>query len=160
MGLTVCWAAACDTCIVMQEIQRPTVLAGEVRRLVSLVHHIAPLMGLHASVLVREALLSCACSAPAPCSAQCSPQNAQVASRPDSQQGSRSDKPQEGQQQATNPLSVMPSIAEWYMTTVVKDHRNLGVSISKARCVQSTCRYPMPYCITAQGLQLIAAPGT
>lgn len=119
----------------MQEIQRPTILAGEIQRLVSLVHHIAPLMGLHASVLVREALLSCASCAPASCSVQPSLQNAQAASRPESQQGSRSDKPQEGQQQAAPPLSVMSSIAEWYMTTVVRDHRNLGVSISKARCV-------------------------
>ena len=132
MWLKICWAAASDTCTVMQEIQRPTVLAGEVQRLVSLVHHVAPLMGLHASVLVQEALLSCACCAPAPCSLQSS---LQAANRPDSQQGSRSDKPQEGQQQAAPPLSVMSSIAEWYMTTVVRDHRNLGVSISKARCV-------------------------
>lgn len=121
----------------MQEIQRPTVLAGEVKRLISLVHYIAPLMGLHASVLVQEALVSCACTAPGSDRAQAFQQDALGPSRPQSQQGSRADKQQdmkpEGQHQAAPPVPVVSSIAEWYMTTVVRDHRNIGVSISKAR---------------------------
>ena len=124
----------------MQEIQRPTVLAGEVKRLISLVHCIAPLMRLHASILVREALASCACTAPGSDRAQAFQQDALGPSRPQSQQGSRADKQQdlkqEGQHQAVPPVPVMSSIAEWYMTTVVRDHRNIGVSISKARYVK------------------------
>ncbi|KAL0028311.1 hypothetical protein WJX79_009350 [Trebouxia sp. C0005] len=120
-----------------KEIQRPTVLAGEVKRLISLVHYIAPLMGLHASVLVQEALVSCACTAPGSDRAQAFQQDALGPSRPQSQQGSRADKQQdmkpEGQHQAAPPVPVVSSIAEWYMTTVVRDHRNIGVSISKAR---------------------------
>ena len=121
----------------MQEIQRPTVLAGEVKRLISLVHCIAPLMGLHASVLVREALVNCACTAPGIDRAQAFQQDALGPSRPQSQQGSRADKQQdvkqEGQHQAAPPVPVVSSIAEWYMTAVVRDHRNIGISISKAR---------------------------
>ncbi len=138
----------------MQEIQRPTVLAGEVKRLISLVHCIAPLMGLHASVLVREALVSCACTALGSDRAQAFQQDALGSSRPQNQQGSRADKQQdmkqEGQHQAAPPVPVVSSIAEWYMTTVVRDHRNIGVSISKARYgkrwqhhhAQSSCAAP------------------
>ena len=82
-------------------------LAGQVQRLVGLLHRVAAVMGLPASVLVREALLSCVLL-------------------PDAQHPG-------GSQEAATPLPVMWSIAEWYMTTVVKDHRNIGVSISKAR---------------------------
>ena len=123
----------------MQEIQRPTVLAGEVKSLISLVHCIAPLMGLHASVLVREALVSCACTVPGSDRPHAFQQDALGPSSSQSQQGSRADKQQdmkqEGQNQAAPPVPVVSSIAEWYMTNVVRDHRNIGVSISKARYV-------------------------
>jgi len=134
-------------------------LAGEVKRLISLVHCIAPLMGLHASVLVREVLVSCACTAPGSDRAQAFQQDALGPSRPQSQQGSRADKQQdlkqEGQHQAAPPVPVVSSIAEWYMTTVVRDHRNIGVSISKARYgirrqhhhVQSSSAAPACICL-------------
>ena len=126
----------------MQEIQRPTVLAGEVKCLISLIHRIAPLMALHASVLVREALLRCTCTDKQPVSQQASQQDAQLPSRPGSQQSNWSDRQQTGRQDGTQkvqqptapPVPVISSIAEWYMSMVVKDHRNIGVSISKARC--------------------------
>jgi len=116
------------------------VLSAEVKRLVRLVHCIAPLMGIHASVLVREALLSCTCTVSLPASQSASQQDMQPPSRPASQQTNRADKRQEegkqgGQKQAAPPVPVMSFIAEWYMTTVVKDHRNIGVCVSRARYV-------------------------
>ena len=124
-------------CVQAQEVQRPTVLAADIRRLITLVHQIAPLTGLHASVLVREALLTCACDD--------TWANRQTTSKAYQQQPSKAvlqqqlappqlqNEQQEAQQSASASVPVIASIAEWYMTTVVRDQRNLGVSVSRAR---------------------------
>lgn len=120
-----------------QEIQRPTVLAGDVGRLITLVHHIAPLTGLHAAVLVREALLTCTCDdtwadkQPPGTAYQQQPSKAVLQQQLASPQ--LQSEQHEAQQSATASVPVMASIAEWYMATVVKDQRNLGMSVSSAR---------------------------
>ena len=127
----------------MQEVQRPTVLAGDIWRLTALVHQVAPLTGLHASVLVREALLTCTCDDTWAAR--------QVASTAYQQQPSKSvlqqqlapvqqqREQQEVHQTASASVPVIASIAEWYMRTVVRDQRNLSVSISRARCYTFNC---------------------
>ena len=125
----------CQCPMQMQEVQRPTVLASNMQQLLSLVHQIAPLTGLQASVLLCEALLTCTCSS--------TPAQTQQSGREEQQQqlhkaslqqqfasGQQQNKPPE----ATASVPVIASVVEWYMSTVVKDLRNLGVSVSRARC--------------------------
>lgn len=124
-------------CLQTQEVQRPTVLAGHIRRLTNLVHQIGPLTGLHASVLVREALLTCTCddtwadSQPPSTWAGQQPSKAVLQQQLGPPQQPREQ--QEAQQAASASVPVIVSIAEWYMTTVIKDLRGLSVSISRAR---------------------------
>lgn len=124
-------------CLQLQEVQRPTVLAGDIGRLTNLVHHISPLTGLHASVLVREALLTCTCDdtwadrQPPSTAYQQHPSKAVLQQQLGPAQQPREQ--QEMQQAASASVPVIVSIAEWYMTTVVRDLRGLNVSISRAR---------------------------
>ena len=125
-------------CLQVQEVRRPTVLAADIQWLITLVHQIAPFTGLHASVLVREALLTSTCDdtwadrQTASTAYQQQPSKAvlqqQLAPPPQLQ-----NEQQQAQQSASASVPVIASIAEWYMTTVVKDQRNLGVSVSRAR---------------------------
>lgn len=124
-------------CLQMQEVQRPTVLAGDIGRLTNLVHQISPLTGLHASVLVREALLTCTCNdtwadrQPPSTAYQQQPSKAVLQQQLGPAQQPR--KQQAVQQAASASVPVIVSIAEWYMMTVVRNLRGLSVSISRAR---------------------------
>ena len=128
----------------VQEIQRPTVLAGNMRQLLSLVHQIAPLTGLQPSVLLREALLSCSCSGIPAQNQQAGREEQQQQQQPiktSLQQQLASGQQQNKPQEATASVPVIASVVEWYMSTVVKDLRSLGVSVSRARCCTASCMH-------------------
>ena len=116
-------------------------LQGQVKRLVSLVHQLAPVVPINASVLVREALLSCSCADQAatnqPSTTQPSiPTDTWQSSRLDPQHSMKSDYQQSSklaQLPAVVPVTVVTSCVEWYTSVVLRDQRGLGVSISQAR---------------------------
>ena len=101
-------------------------------------HHLAPLTGLHAAVLVREALLTCTCDdtwadKPQPPGTAYQQQPSKTVLQQQLAPPQLQNEQPEALQSATASVPVMASIAEWYMATVVKDQRNLGMSVSRAR---------------------------
>ena len=137
VNLSPCCHLFHQLCLQLQEVQRPTVLLADIKRLVTLVHQLAACTGLHAPVLVREALLTCTCDDTWADSQAASTAYQQQPSKAVLQQQLAAPQLQNEQQQVQQSGSasvpVIASIAEWYMTTVVKDQRSLGVSVSRAR---------------------------
>lgn len=94
-----------DYSVELQDIRRPTILAAELEKLFTIIHSIAPHMGLHAAMLIREVMLAC----------------------------STASNRQNAGQAPVAAVPSITSIAEWYVATAIRDSRGLKVSISAAR---------------------------